>query len=149
MLGRTLIAQQRFADARDVLTEAAKHPQDDGTAWSLLGSANALLGRWDESLAAFDEAIRRKPTDAGMMGEVALALIRGGKLVEGESMLRRAAEVESNAPQVLLAWGVLAMERADRTKASDYFRQVLNIDPTNDAALQYLSLISPVGQPKA
>lgn len=147
MLGRTLIATQRYDAARTILLEAVAQPGEDGTAWTLLGSACALLGRWDESIAAFNKAVLLKPGDASLMGEFAQAMIRGGRLTEGEDMLRRAGEVDANAPHVLLGWGMLMIERADRGRAVEYFDRVLAVDPTNESALQYRSLLTARHQP--
>ncbi len=147
MLGRTLIAARSFEAARTVLMVAVTLPGEDGTAWTLLGSSCALLGRWDESIAAFNKAVQLRPNDASLMGEFAQAMIRGGRLSEAEDMLRRAGAVDAGAPHVLLGWGMLMIEKADRTRATSYFDRVLTIDPTNEAALQYRSLLTTHNQP--
>jgi tetratricopeptide (TPR) repeat protein len=65
MLGVVLLAQHRFADARDAAEEARQVRPADAWNYAVLGDALLELGRYEEAFAAFDEMNRRRPDPAG------------------------------------------------------------------------------------
>ena len=65
MLGVVLLAQHRFADAREAAEAARRAQPADGWNYAVLGDALLELGRYEEAFAAFDELNRRRPDPAG------------------------------------------------------------------------------------
>lgn len=62
VLGEVLLyGLGRAADAVPVLRAALERAPDDAQAWGHLGVALNSLGRYDEAVGSFDEAVRRDP----------------------------------------------------------------------------------------
>ncbi len=68
---------------RELAERMAAHPEDP-RGWVLLGSAYERQGRYDEAVAAFDNANSRKPADADILSSLGEAevLQAGGEITE-------------------------------------------------------------------
>jgi cytochrome c-type biogenesis protein CcmH len=97
----------------------AEHPEDP-QGWLLLGRSLGSLGRWEESAAAYGEAIRRGAEGAdphAAHGE-ALALAAGGQVTaEAEAAFRAALTQDPAEPRARYYLGLLRLQQGDSAGA--------------------------------
>jgi Flp pilus assembly protein TadD len=104
-----------------------------------LGDAALLVGSPEVALHLADDALTRKPTDAGALTRRGLALTALGQLDEARDSLRKAVASEPNNPQALLAFGRVQLP-VDPAAAEAMFQLVLGQDSKNAAALNNLGI---------
>lgn len=149
-LSALLMADERAADAADVLRNGvSRHPDDESLGRRLV----AVLMRLDDSAAALVEARRQagvRPKDGelhAMLGDLAA---EAGRLEEAEGAYRVALEIAPDSARVLnnLAW-MLRNEPARRDEALALARRSVDLDPSSDAAWDTLAeLLYLSGEPR-
>ncbi len=77
----------------DRLAEKMKANPDDPKGWVLLGRSYLKMGRYDDALAAFAEASKRMPEDAGLLADQAEAIA----MKQGRKLAGRPAELLKRA----------------------------------------------------
>ena len=82
-LGKALLLSGQPSEAADILREVTRLRPDDALAHVALGSALLTLGEPHEADAEFGEARRLKPDDWVVRDQIALALLRPGRLGRG------------------------------------------------------------------
>ena len=101
---------------------------DDPQGWLLLGRSLGSLGRWEESAAAYGEAIRRGAAGAdprAAHGE-ALTLAAGGQVTEAAEAAFRAALAEDVAePRARYYLGLLRLQQGDSAGALADWRDLV------------------------
>jgi tetratricopeptide (TPR) repeat protein len=82
---------------------------------SSLGGVLLRLGRTAEAIAAYEEAVRRGPTDETALGGLSDALLAGGRRAEAAELLDRLAKVQlekGRQPEALATRGLARAVRA-------------------------------------
>jgi len=104
-------SQEEQVLVRQLAERMAKHPEDP-RGWALLGAAYVRQNRYDEAVAAYDNANARKPGDADILAALGEAevLQAGGEITEEARANFEAAR--SSAPGNLRARYFLALARA-------------------------------------
>ncbi len=141
-LGDTLLDQGRYDEALEPLQAAIQgllaHERPHDAAWALSAFAGALdnLGRIEESLGAYTQAIELLPDMPPLMRNYAEALIHAGKLDEAEAGLARAVELDGNedSPYLWQRRAQLALARGDGALADRMLDEVLKRDANMDVA---------------
>jgi cytochrome c-type biogenesis protein CcmH len=97
------------------LATRMKEQPEDPTGWRLLARAYAAMGRFQESVAAFNEAAARGPEDASLLADWADALGMQNQSLEGEPsrLIGRALALDPNHPKGLSLAASAAFYRKD------------------------------------
>ena len=142
-----LAAQPSEADVLKMIQSIEARAQanpTDGEVWEALANANAMMGRWPESLQAFQKALELSPTKPAVMSGYAEALamtsnmVLAGKPIE---MVQQALKADPNDIKALelagiyafqneeFAQAVVLLDRLQRLMASDvpYAQEILKM----------------------
>jgi tetratricopeptide (TPR) repeat protein len=140
-LGEALSEQGRYGEAAETLQAAIQgfkgnEGRTSDTAWALSSYASALdnLGREEEALAAYNEAIELLPDTAPLLRNRTETLISLRRLEEAEADLARAVELDGNENSAYLWFrrAQLAIARGDGTQAEQMIEEVLKRDASFD-----------------
>ena len=122
--GRNRLAQERFADAADLLAERDPNPVLDGERSRLLTMAALMHARLGENAAAdqrYADALDADPDNDLALNNYAYALAeRAERLDEALDMATRAVQQQPNSPSYLdtLGWVYFQMGRYDEAAAA-------------------------------
>ena len=106
-------------------TRMKEHPEDP-QGWRLLARAYSALGRYPESVAAFEQAAKRGGEDAGLLADWADALAVQTQSLEGEPsrLIARALALDPNYPKALSLAASAAFYRRDFDTAIAQWRKL-------------------------
>ncbi len=128
------------AQINTMVTQLAQRLENDPTdaeGWKMLGRSYIALQRFDDALAAFDNAVRLDADDAQLLADYADALaMAGGESLEGRplALIRRALEIDPANQKALWLAGTAAYERADFEEALRYWRRLYEVVPKDSPA---------------
>lgn len=128
----------------DRLAEKMKANPDDPKGWVLLGRSYLKMGRYDDALAAFAEASKRMPEDAGLLADQAEAIaMKQGRKLAGRpaELLKRALEVDPDNPKAIAMSGAAAAERGDADSAIKLYQRLLTMVPPNSEDSQQIDQV--------
>jgi cytochrome c-type biogenesis protein CcmH len=113
---------------------------NDGKGWSMLARSYAVLGRFNESAAAYEKAANLIQNDAMLLVDYAdvLAMANGRKL-QGKplDLVQSALKIDPNNAKGLLLIGKAAYQAGDFTHAAGYWEKLLqNLPPDSPLAKQ-------------
>lgn len=118
------------------LSERLENNPDDVDGWKMLGRSYVQLSRFDDAIAAFEQALERgSSTDAQALADLAEAIImkqegsaagRAGELIESALA---AAPANSKA---LFYGGIAAIQRNDPSLAADRWEALLALSPPEE-----------------
>ncbi len=123
----------------DRLAERLKQQPDDLVGQTMLARAYAVMGRTDESIAAFRKALSLAGNDASLMADLAdaLAAKNNGNLTgEPSRLVQRALEIEPGNLKALALSGSAAFDRRDYALAVRQWQQVERVLPRDSGFLQ-------------
>lgn len=118
-----LAAQPSEADVLKMIQSIEARAQanpTDGEVWEALANANAMMGRWPESLQAFQKALELSPTKPAVMSGYAEALamtsnmVLAGKPIE---MVQQALKADPNDIKALELAGIYAFQNEEFAQA--------------------------------
>lgn len=136
----------RIEEARETLVaalEAAPEAPFAAEAWNWLGLANHALGRTNEAVAAFDEAIRLAPASFLPVYNAGSLALETGDMSHGMKLLRQAADLDPRDTKALLRIGEWTTRNTDRWDlAKRMYYEVQKRDPRNAAAATGLGRIA-------
>lgn len=147
----TALMQGRFRTAEVLSRAAVERSPESADAWQVLGYAMANLERYEEAIAALEEAAVRYSSNGGPLvtqGEIHLHL---GQLDRATRAFERALEVDPDNPRALENLGRLSRAAGEFDDAVSYFERAIDLAPENDPvpraelALLYIQL----GEPEA
>ena len=110
-------------------------------AWFLLGWAHRRLGNYSEGRDAFYKAIEHGSTEADTHNELAICLLELGSYAESRRELETALRMEPENTKIISNLGILAIKQDEPEKAAGFFRTVLEIDPDDEMAMQYMEFL--------
>jgi len=128
----------------DRLAEKMKANPEDPKGWVLLGRSYLKMGRYDDAFAAFTEASRRMPEDAGLLADQAeaIAMAQGRKLAgRPAELLKRALELDPNEPKTIAMSGAVAAERGDADTAIKLYQRLKALVPPNSEDSQQIDQV--------
>jgi putative PEP-CTERM system TPR-repeat lipoprotein len=111
MVAAILLQQKRTDDAVREVMIALRHDAESGIAYNVLGSAYMVQGKYDEAMAAFNQATELDPQLADVHFKKGVFNLGQGNLAKGEEDMMRAVEI---APEVLNTRIVLATHQLRR-----------------------------------
>jgi len=123
-----------IAKAREFIT---RHPEV-WNGWFILGWGLRKLERWSDAAKAFEKALELGGDGADTRNELAICLMEMDDLRGARRELETALRLESENVKVISNLGVLALKSGKTSEAAGFFRTVLEIDPSDPLALEYL-----------
>ena len=114
-----------------------KHPKVRN-GWFILGWALRKLGRYNDALESFKKAIELGGTDSDTQNEIAICCMELGDLKTAQKELETALRKDPENLKIISNLGVLALKRGSIMEAKAFFRTVLELDPEDPLAKQYL-----------
>lgn len=126
------LTPQQIVGMVERLSERLLDNPNDGQGWQMLARSYGVLGRYNESVAAYGRAVSLLPPDAQMLADFAdmLAMTQGRRLQgEPEKVVRQALEVDPRNVKALALSGTIAFERKDYPAAIGEWRKILAIVP--------------------
>jgi len=111
-------------------TRMKEHPEDP-KGWRLLARAYASMGRYSESVAAFEQAAKRGGEDAPLLADWADALAMQNQSLEGEPsrLVARALTLDPSDPKALSLAASAAFYRRDFATAIMQWRKLQALYP--------------------
>ncbi|HKP12744.1 MAG TPA: tetratricopeptide repeat protein, partial [Blastocatellia bacterium] len=105
-----------------------KYP-NDFTAHFNLGAALQSLGRLEEAISYYRQALRIKPNDAVARNSLGTALQTGGKLEEALGEYREALRIQPDYVNAHYNLGTSLLSLGQAEEAARHFREVLRLGP--------------------
>ncbi|MGH8745641.1 MAG: c-type cytochrome biogenesis protein CcmI, partial [Burkholderiales bacterium] len=130
------ITPAQIAEMVDKLAQRLKQNPDDATGWTMLGRSYAVLGRFQDSAAAFARALGLTGDDAGLLADYAdaLAMARGGTLAgEPTQIIQRGLKIDPKNVKLLALAGSAEFAQKNYARAVRYWERSLpQIAPGSD-----------------
>lgn len=146
-----LINSGREEDAAEKIKAFLRNRPKAWNGWFLLGWALRLLGRWEDSKAAFLQALEllkqaensETASFSSILNELAICNIELGLFDEAEKSLTDALHYEPENIKTISNLGTLALKRGNTAEAEAFFAAVLEINPNDKIALNVLGKDRP------
>lgn len=103
--------------------------RNQAIAHSLLGSANAQLGRPAAALEHFEQARRLRPDDAGILNNYGNALYLQGRLEEAKDALERAVQLQPDYADAHNNLGNVCKALNENGQAIQHYQRALQLNP--------------------
>ena len=116
----------------DQLNARLKTQPDDADSWQMLARSYVAIGKHEQSLTAFKEAVRLKPADADLLADYADALaVNNNRSLEGEAgkLVERALKADPKNAKALALAGTGAFDKHDYKAAIAYWSQLADVEP--------------------
>jgi cytochrome c-type biogenesis protein CcmH len=109
------------------LAERLNTTPEDAEGWAMLGRSYMALARFPDAVKAYQQALRRLPTDARLLADYADALgsVKGNLAGEPEQLIARAIAADPNQPKALALAGTIAFNKQDFAKAIAHWERAL------------------------
>ena len=114
------------------LAQRLQENPSDIEGWVMLGRSLSVLGRYDEAVIAYENAVKFVKDDATLLADYADAIaMAGGESLEGKPMelLQQALSIDPNNQKALWLAGTGMFERGDFTGAIEYWSRLVNLLP--------------------
>jgi cytochrome c-type biogenesis protein CcmH len=119
------------------LAERMKSTPDDTDGWIMLARSYAALGRYADSVVAYEQAVQRLPNDSRLLADYAdVAAMAQGRRLQGkpEALIARALAADPRNIKALSLAGTLAFEKGDFAGAIEKWRSILALVPAGSDA---------------
>ena len=123
----------------EALAARLKERPNDADGWMMLGRSYAALGRHEQAVPAFKQAMTLRPDDAGLITDYADTLaMANGRSLEGEPsrLIEQALKVDPNNLKGLSLAGSVAFNRQDYAQALRHWEKLAQLAPTSELAQQ-------------
>jgi tetratricopeptide (TPR) repeat protein len=120
-----------------IRTFLEQHPRV-WNAWFILGWGLRRLARWKDASEAFTQAIELGGGNSDTRNELAICLMEQGNYRDARKELETALREEPENVKIISNLGVLALRKGDDDEAAGFFRTVLELEPEDPVALEYL-----------
>jgi tetratricopeptide (TPR) repeat protein len=110
--GHVAVFRGRPKEALAAYQEAARLVGHRALPWVSMGAVLLQMGKVQESIAAYDEALVRSPGDRQALGGMAMALTAAGRLAEAEAVEARVETLDHEESQLRAAAAASAMDHS-------------------------------------
>lgn len=145
-LGETCIRQGKERAAATVLRDISVLAPQDTAVQYLLGTTLMATEEYDEAIDLFRRVLSVDPMNEDARLACAGALVKANRIPEAEQELHQQLLRNARSARTLIAFGKLALVKANRRKAEEYFRRALEIEPENADALEQMRYFTPHGK---
>jgi cytochrome c-type biogenesis protein CcmH len=114
------------------LAQRLKQQPDDPKGWAMLGRSYLVMGRADEALAAYREAMKRTPDDPALLTDAAgaMAMAAGQRMTpEAMALVERALKLDPGNLKALSLAGSAAFDREDWAGAVKHWERIVALAP--------------------
>ena len=114
------------------LAERMRQNPDDAQGWAMLARSYAVMGRYEDSAAAYGKAVERVPDNPHLLADYAdaLAMARGQNLQgEPEALILRALKIDPDHVKALALAGTIAFDKKDYTASIRYWEKMAALVP--------------------
>jgi cytochrome c-type biogenesis protein CcmH len=128
-----------FSSMVERLAKRMEERPDDAVGFSMLGRSYLVLGRYAESVAAYERALKITPEQASLIVDYAEAVaMKNGRTLEGEptKLILKALKLEPQNLKALSLAGAAAFNRGDHAAAATLWDRVVAIGPADDPLVQ-------------
>ncbi|MDR2842790.1 MAG: tetratricopeptide repeat protein [Spirochaetaceae bacterium] len=108
-------------------------------AWFMLGWALRRQKRWKDGSDAFRKALDLGGDNADTRNELAICLMELGDMKQAQKELETALVHETENIKIISNLAMLALKQGDKQKAEAFFRTILEIDPSDPLANEYIN----------
>jgi Flp pilus assembly protein TadD len=108
--------------------------------WFLLGWALRRLERWADARSSLEKALELGGDNSDARNELAICLMELGDYPGARRHLETALRRDAENIKIISNLGVLALRTGNKREAAGFFRAVLELEPDDPLARQYLSL---------
>jgi len=115
---------------------------DIWNAWFLLGWGYRKKGEYALGKEALIKCITLKDTNIDAYNELSICLMECEEYNLCRTYLKKALQLDGENTQIISNLGVLAMKESNWQDADGFFRTVLDYDPQNKLAIEYLKYIN-------
>jgi len=137
------VGNEQMAAMAASLAKRLEAAPENAEGWVMLARTYAFLGRKDDALNAFAQAMQRNPKDARLLADYAdfyAATKGGGSLVgEPEKLIRRALVLDPNQPKALALSGTIAFQNKDFAAAARDWKRALSVLPPDSGFAKQLA----------
>jgi predicted Zn-dependent protease len=140
LLGRALLAQNRAADAIEVLQRLARRSQD-AELETLLAVALAAAGRGSQAIEQLQRTVAQRPPFVPAFIELSRQFSDAGRFGEGIQLLEYGLGVAPDHADLRMALGYLHLKRNDRASARSVFQRVREVAPERHETLVALAKV--------
>lgn len=132
------VSPQQIAKMVEDLQGRLRSNPDDVDGWVMLAKSTQALGRYDDSVKAYREIIRRVPPDAQLLADFADTLaVANGRSLAGEpaQLIEQALKVDPSNVKALALGGTIAFQQKDYSRAAQLWKKILDtVPPESDFA---------------
>jgi len=131
---RQLLAQRRFALARDKVEELLKAQPEDAEALALAARLDALYGESTQAAGEAEHALKLAPNSANTNLSAGMVYEFAGDDAKARTHYQRALQADPKQPDARLLLGNALMRNGEFAQAAEQYRQLAAIAPANDNA---------------
>ncbi|HTE14817.1 MAG TPA: c-type cytochrome biogenesis protein CcmI [Burkholderiales bacterium] len=116
------------------LAERMRQSPDDPQGWAMLAKSYAVMGRFEDAVAAYGKAVERAPDNPHLLADYAdaLAMTRGQSLQgEPEALIMRALKIDPDNLKSLALAGTVAFDKKEYATALKYWEKLATLVPQN------------------
>ncbi|MBS1647125.1 MAG: tetratricopeptide repeat protein [Bacteroidetes bacterium] len=128
-----------------------KKSYDNQHAWTCyrIGASFNDLGKFNESIAFFEQAIKLAPLIPDFKNKAAIAYATTGNYTRAQQLFTEALQENPKYVPALANWGFLYLSQGNANKAEQLYTQALSLDPdSEDALLNMAGLYNYQGKKK-
>jgi cytochrome c-type biogenesis protein CcmH len=137
----------------ETLARKVRERPDDVQGWTLLARSMAALGRFSESVDAYEHLVKLVPDNPSLLADYADALAMAqGRTLAGKpyELARQALALDPTHPKALALAATAAMDAGDRKAARGYLEALLpQLPPDSEDLAQVRSMLAELGAPAA
>ncbi|MEQ9411592.1 MAG: tetratricopeptide repeat protein [Fuerstiella sp.] len=126
-------------DTVSALRTAAAINFEDGFSQLQLVSTAYAAGDTDGIVLGLRGLLNHSPDDAELHGELAIVLLRTGRLEEALIHTRRAIALDPNVAGIYVTQGAIMLSLGRNQEAADSYRKALELNPDSEAARRALN----------
>jgi len=131
-----LLALGRYDEAMEWIEKGVDVVPNYPGGWETLGSVQwSVLGRLDDALVAYSEALARDPNNAVFLANVGLAYLDIGDPIHAEPLIHRSIQIGPESFDSNVAMQLLKLYRGDEAGALEYAHRANVVGPYAHGAL--------------
>ena len=130
--GEHEVTVQQIEGMVERLAARLKESPEDVKGWTMLGRSYAVLDRFPEAVAAYENAIKRSAPDAQLLADYAdaLAMSQGRTLMGApEKIIAQALQLDPDNVKALALAGTVAFQKKDFKGAIAHWERILKVVP--------------------